>query len=110
MNFSNRFARLVRNSLFVLLLLTLGAAADQATAKLKVAGMSCETGCVPHVRELLGRLPGVVEVVEVKLAGLTATVRFDDRITSPDQIARGLEEASARRYLARPLPPGDPPG
>lgn len=66
-----------------------------------VAGMTCEQGCAVRVREVLIRLPGVHEV-EVDYEASRAHVWFDPGLTSAPVLARGLEDATAGRFLARP--------
>ena len=54
-----------------------------------IRGMSCEH-CVMSVRKALGRLDGVV-VESVQIG--SAVIRYDEKKTGRNEIARAIEEA-----------------
>jgi len=61
------------------------------TAIVKITGMTCG-GCVSNVSKALKAISGV-EDVEVSLAAGEATVQFDERRTSPDQLKSAVKGA-----------------
>ncbi len=70
------------------------------TEHLKVTGMTC-SGCTSKVEKALKRINGVSDV-NVSLDAGEATVKFDDRLTSSEQLklpietaGYGVDEASA---------------
>ncbi|WP_330109687.1 heavy-metal-associated domain-containing protein [Methylophaga thalassica] len=70
------------------------------TERLKVTGMTC-SGCTSKVSQALNGINGVSDV-DVSLAAGEATVKFDEWLTSPDQlkstiesVGYGVDEANA---------------
>lgn len=61
------------------------------TESLKVTGMTCD-GCTAKVAKALKALDGVKDVV-VSLSAADATVRFDERLTSPAQLKSAVQQA-----------------
>ena len=61
------------------------------TEHLKVTGMTCG-GCSSNVTHALKAVVGV-DVVDVSLAAGEATVRYDERRTSPDQLKAAVKGA-----------------
>ena len=61
------------------------------TERLKVTGMSCG-GCASTVTDALKAVAGV-SAVEVSLTAGEATVQFDDRLTSPEQLRSAVKGA-----------------
>ena len=61
------------------------------TELLKVMGMTCG-GCTTKITKALKALPGVGEV-EVSLADGEATVHFDERAASTDQLKMAIKSA-----------------
>ncbi len=61
------------------------------TETLTVTGMTCG-GCTSKVTEALQAIPGVGEV-KVSLSTGTATVQYDERTASPDQLKSALNGA-----------------
>lgn len=59
------------------------------TLTLNVTGMSC-MGCVNSVRNLVGALPGVIEV-QVDLASGRVEVAHDPALASPDVIRAAID-------------------
>ena len=59
------------------------------TVELSIEGMSCG-GCVRHVTQALGRVPGV-RVEEVKVG--SATVAVDPRSASPQALVEAVNAA-----------------
>lgn len=61
------------------------------TESLKVIGMACDD-CTAKVAKALKSLEGVKEVT-VSLSAATATVRFDERLTSPERFKSAVQQA-----------------
>ncbi|SCC94100.1 conserved hypothetical protein [Thiomonas sp. X19] len=61
------------------------------TELLKVTGMTCG-GCTSNVTHALKAIPGVGEV-KVSLSAGEATVQYDERLTSPDQLKSAVKGA-----------------
>lgn len=61
------------------------------TESLTVTGMTCD-GCTAKVAKALKALNGVKDVV-VSLSPGAATVRFDERLTSPAQLKSAVQQA-----------------
>ena len=61
------------------------------TELLKVTGMTCG-GCTSNVTHALKAIPGVGEV-NVSLSAGEATVQYDERQTSPDQLKSAVKGA-----------------
>ena len=61
------------------------------TELLKIAGMSCG-GCTSKVTRALQAVSGVSDV-NVSLAAGDATVEYDERLTSPEQLKAAVEGA-----------------
>ncbi|WP_265941949.1 heavy-metal-associated domain-containing protein [Dechloromonas sp. A34] len=61
------------------------------TELLKVTGMTCG-GCSSKVTKALQAVSGV-DVVAVSLANGEATVQYDERLTSPDQLKSAVKGA-----------------
>jgi copper chaperone len=61
------------------------------TEHFKVTGMTCG-GCKSKVSHALKRVPGVNDV-KVSLSPGEATVQYDERLTSPDQLTSAVEGA-----------------
>lgn len=61
------------------------------TELLKVTGMTCG-GCTSNVAHALKAIPGVGDV-NVSLADGEATVQYDQRLTSPDQLKSAVKGA-----------------
>ena len=61
------------------------------TEHLKVTGMTCG-GCTSNVTHALQAIAGVDDV-EVSLAAGEATVQYDERRTSPDQLKAAVKGA-----------------
>ena len=61
------------------------------TGLLKVTGMTCG-GCTSNVTRALRAINGVGDV-KVSLAAGEATVQFDERLTSPDQLKSAVKGA-----------------
>ncbi|MEX2303085.1 MAG: heavy metal translocating P-type ATPase [Bryobacterales bacterium] len=73
------------------------AAGNQQTARLKVAGMTCN-GCVNTVRQALLAVPGV-GAVEVDLAGAQATVRMDPARATVEDLEGAVRAAGYQAEL-----------
>ncbi|MEA3245823.1 MAG: heavy-metal-associated domain-containing protein [Gemmatimonadota bacterium] len=65
-------------------------AADTATARLHISGMTCGT-CPVTARKALGKVPGVYSAT-VTLDDSLGVVRFDPRKVTPAQIAAQLSK------------------
>ena len=61
------------------------------TERLKVTGMTCG-GCAGNVTMALKGVNGVSDV-NVSLAAGAATVKFDERLTSPEQLKSAVRRA-----------------
>ncbi len=61
------------------------------TQSLKVTGMTCG-GCISSVTHALKAVSGVSDV-KVSLAAGEATVQYDERLTSPDQLKSAVKDA-----------------
>lgn len=61
------------------------------TEQFKVTGMTCG-GCTSKVSHALKTMPGVNDV-KVSLSAGEATVQYDERLTSPDQLKSAVEGA-----------------
>ena len=61
------------------------------TELLKVTGMTCG-GCISNVTHALKAITGVGDV-KVSLSAGEATVQFDERLTSPDQLKSAVTGA-----------------
>ena len=61
------------------------------TELLKVTGMTCG-GCISNVTQALKAITGVGDVKVSLLAG-EATVQYDERLTSPDQLKSAVKGA-----------------
>ena len=61
------------------------------TELLKVTGMTCG-GCISNVTHALKTVSGVSDV-KVSLSAGEATVQFDERLTSPDQLKSAVTGA-----------------
>ena len=61
------------------------------TETLKVTGMTCG-GCTSNVTQALKAIPGVGDV-NVSLSAGEATVQYDERLTSPDQLKSAVKGA-----------------
>jgi copper chaperone CopZ len=61
------------------------------TELLEVTGMTCG-GCTSNVIKALKGVAGVSDV-NVSLAAGEATVKFDERLTSPEQLKSAVESA-----------------
>ena len=61
------------------------------TELLKVTGMTCG-GCISNVTQALKAIPGVDDV-NVSLSAGEATVQYDERLTSPDQLKSAVKGA-----------------
>ena len=61
------------------------------TEMLKVTGMTCG-GCTSKVAHALRAIPGISDV-KVSLAAGEATVQYDERLTSPDQLKTAVKSA-----------------
>ena len=61
------------------------------TELLKVTGMTCG-GCTSKVTHALKAISGVGDV-KVSLSAGEATVKFDERLTSPDQLKSAVKGA-----------------
>lgn len=64
---------------------------DVIASRFTVAQMNCPA-CVLTVKEVTGKLPGVVEA-DVSLAAQDVTVKFREKQTSPDQIKEAIAKA-----------------
>ena len=69
----------------------LGSGTAMQTEFLKVTGMTCGA-CTSKVPNALNAIPGVGDV-KVSLAAGEATVRYDERMTSPDQLKSAVKGA-----------------
>jgi mercuric ion binding protein len=81
-------------------LLASPALAAPRTAQLAVANMSCAL-CAPTVRIAASRVAGVSEV-RVDADQGTATVSFDDTLTTPAAIAEAITDAGYPATAERP--------
>ena len=61
------------------------------TELLKVTGMTCG-GCISSVTHALQAIKGVDDV-KVSLSAGEATVQYDERLTSPDQLKSAVKDA-----------------
>lgn len=64
---------------------------DMKTETLNVTGMTCE-GCTSKVAHALNAIAGVHNVV-VSLSAGEAAVRYDERLTSPNQLKSAVKGA-----------------
>lgn len=69
------------------------------TELLKIAGMSCG-GCTSTVTNALKAVSGVSDV-QVSLAAGEATVQYDERLASPDQLKAAVKSAGYITDTAR---------
>lgn len=61
------------------------------TEQIKVTGMTCG-GCSSNVTKALRAVDGVDNVI-VSLSDANATVQFDEKLTSPEQLKSAIREA-----------------
>ena len=61
------------------------------TELLKVTGMTCD-GCTSNVTDTLNGISGVTDV-KVSLSAGEATVQYDEKLTSPDQLKSAVKNA-----------------
>ena len=61
------------------------------TEIVKVTGMTCG-GCISNVTKALKAINGVGDV-KVSLSAGEATVKFDERLTSPEQLKSAVQRA-----------------
>jgi copper chaperone CopZ len=61
------------------------------TELMKVTGMTCG-GCISNVTHALEAIDGVGEV-KVSLSAGEATVQYDERVTTPDQLKAAVKGA-----------------
>ena len=61
------------------------------TELLKITGMTCG-GCTSNVTQALKAITGVGDV-KVSLSAGEATVQYDERLTSPDQLKSAVKDA-----------------
>lgn len=73
------------------------------TTLFNVTGMTCGS-CVARVTSALGKVDGV-ESVSVSLAAGEATVRFDDQVTTADELQEVVRKAG---YGTDPVPASKP--
>jgi copper chaperone len=59
--------------------------------QIKVTGMTCG-GCSSNVTKALNAVDGVVNVM-VSLTDANATVEYDEKLTSPEQLKLAIKEA-----------------
>ena len=71
------------------------------TELLKVTGMTCG-GCVSTVTNALKAVSGVGDV-KVSLSAGEATVQFDERLASPDQLKSAVKDAGYGVDLAHAM-------
>jgi copper chaperone len=64
---------------------------NMQTEHLKVTGMTCG-GCISSVTHALEAVTGVGDVA-VSLSAGEATVQYDERLTSPDQLKSAVKSA-----------------
>jgi len=69
----------------------LGERREMQTELLNVTGMTCG-GCTSNVTNALRAIDGV-DAVNVSLASGEATVQFDERVTSRDQLQSAVQRA-----------------
>lgn len=62
---------------------------------IKVTGMTCG-GCSSNVTKALNTVNGVVNVI-VSLSDANATVDYDEKLTSPEQLKLAIKEAGYGR-------------
>jgi copper chaperone len=74
------------------------------TELLRVTGMACR-GCTTNVTRALSEISGVDDV-RVSLSPGEATVRYDERLTSPDQLKAAVKGAG---YGVEPTSAADGP-
>ena len=79
------------------------------TEQIQVTGMTCG-GCTSNVTRALKALPGVGDV-NVSLSVGQATVQYDERLTSPDQLKSAVKNAGygvdvGKGALSRPAKSG----
>ena len=72
------------------------------TERLKVTGMTCH-GCASKVVTALNKVSGV-SGVRVSLSAGEATVNYDERVTSPDQLKCAVKAAGYGVELADGAP------
>jgi copper chaperone CopZ len=70
------------------------------TELIKVKGMTCG-GCISKITNALRATPGVGEVT-VSLAAGEATVNYDDRLTSSNQLKAAVQSAGYGVDAAKP--------
>jgi copper chaperone len=70
---------------------TFGKSETMQTELLKISGMACD-GCTSKVTHALKTITGVSDAKVSLLAG-EATVQYDERLTSPDQLKSAVERA-----------------
>lgn len=61
------------------------------TVQIKVTGMTCG-GCTSNVTKALRAVNGVDNVI-VSLSDANATVQYNDKLTSPEQLKSAIREA-----------------
>lgn len=61
------------------------------TEQIKVTGMTCG-GCSSNVTKALRAVNGVDDVI-VSLSDANATVQYDEKLTSPEQLKSAIKEA-----------------
>src|SRR5699024_10843636 len=75
---------------------------DKMTTKkvnIAVSGMTCSS-CASSVERALNKTEGVIDVA-VNLLGEKATVEFDDKSTSPEDLVRVIEETGYKVPLEK---------
>lgn len=79
----------MRKLALIVAVMGIAAAAQAEEVKLKITGMACVEGCVKKVDNALTKLKGVSEA-KVELG--SATVKFDEKVTSKKAIVALIEK------------------
>ena len=78
-------------------------AAETRLVRLSIEGMTCG-GCAISARIVLERLEGV-EKADVDYERRLATIRYDDRVVTPEQMVRALKQKLDYTAVVVPEPP-----
>lgn len=80
-----------KNGFLRIFIKSFGKGLNMQTELLQVTGMTCG-GCTSNVANALKKIDGVVDA-HVSLAAGEATVKFDERMTSPEHLRLAVQRA-----------------
>jgi len=67
---------------------------------LEISGMTCEFGCKGAIEKALNQAPGI-EVASVDFPTETATVKYDSKVTSQEEIIEVIQTLANGAYSAQ---------